>query len=251
MEQDKLKEAFQKVKQDIDDLKYNISIISSDLHELKLILNNINQNQTVRQTNQQTDTQHIPTINQNTPTDRLNEPYNYPLEALKDPNTGFSTGNRGVPTNRQTNQQTDRHIVFTSKIEEKAPVNIPINTITTSDKAQISQIDRLQMISQTLESLDSIKKELRQQFKQLTTQEMLVFSTIYQLENEGFTVDYPIIAGKLSLSESSIRDYVIKINKKHPLISKIKQNNKKVILKIPSQLKQLASLQTLLTLREL
>ncbi len=240
MEQDKIKEAFQKVKQDIDDLKHNLSSISTEIYDLKLILNEININNFNRQTNQQTDTQHIPKITHNNPTDRLNEPYNYPLEALKDPNTVFSTGNRGVPTNRQTNQQTDRHMNLQGKIEEKAPIN-----------TQSTQIDRLQMISQALDSLDSIKKELRHQFKQLTSQEMLVFSTIYQLEDEGFTVDYPIIAGKLSLSESSIRDYVIKINKKHPLISKIKQNNKKVILKIPSQLRQLASLQTLLTLREI
>src|SRR3989344_2706069 len=102
MDQDKIKEAFQKVKQDIDDLKYNISIISSDLQDIKQALFTLTNTQTIRQTNQQTDTQHIPSINQNTPTDRLNEPYNYPLEALKDPNTRFSTGNGGVPTNRQT-----------------------------------------------------------------------------------------------------------------------------------------------------
>ena len=244
MEQDKIKDAFQKVKQDIEDLKYNLNTITTELYDLKLILNEINRNSSNKPINQQTDTQHIPQINHFNPTDGLNEPYNYPLEALKDPNTRFSTGNRGVPTDRQTNQQTDRHMILQGKIEEKAPIN-------TQNPLQSTQIDRLQMISQALESLDSIKKELRHQFKQLTAQEMLVFSTIYQLEDEGFTVDYPIIASKLSLSESSIRDYVIKINKKHLLISKIKQNNKKIILKIPSQLRQLASLQTLLTLREL
>ncbi|MEK6890043.1 MAG: hypothetical protein AABX35_02545 [Nanoarchaeota archaeon] len=244
MEQDKIKDAFQKVKQDIEDLKYSLNTITTELYDLKLILNEINRNSSNKPINQQTDTQHIPQINHINPTDGLNEHYNYPLEALKDPNTRFSTGNRGVPTNRQTNQQTDRHMILQGKIEEKAHIN-------TQNPLQSTQIDRLQMISQALESLDSIKKELRHQFKQLTAQEMLVFSTIYQLEDEGFTVDYPIIASKLSLSESSIRDYVIKINKKHLLISKIKQNNKKIILKIPSQLRQLASLQTLLTLREL
>lgn len=244
MDQDKIKDAFQKVKQDIDDLKHQLSSISTEIYDLKIILNEINMNNFNKQTNQQTDIQQIPLKSQYIPTDRLNELYNYPLEALKDPNSRFSTGNRGVPTNRQTNQQTDRHMNLQGKNEEKTPVNSQKNT-------QNTQIDRLQLISQTLESLDSIKKELRHQFKHLTAQEMLVFSTIYQLEDEGFTVDYPIIASKLSLSESSIRDYVIKINKKHPLISKIKQNNKKVILKIPSELRQLASLQTLLTLREL
>ncbi len=237
MEQDKIKEAFQKVKQDVDDLKYQFNIITTELYDIKSILNEINMHKDNNQTNQQTDSQQNNQFNSNNPTDKLNEPYNLHLKPLKDLNSSFSIGNRGVPTNRQTNQQTDRHTQFTSKIKEKTPTN--------------TQIDRLERISQTLESLDSIKKELRQQFKHLTAQEMLVFSTIYQLENEGFTVDYPVVADKLKLSESSIRDYVIKINKKHPLISKIKENNKKVILKIPSELKQLASLQTLLTLREL
>jgi hypothetical protein len=244
MDQDKIKDAFTKVKEDISELKHQLSNLSQEIYHLNLLLNEINMNKSNKPTNQPTLNQQTPLKYQFNPTDRLNEPSNYPLEALKSPNMGFSTGNRGVPTNRQTNQQTDRHIPFTAKNEEKTHFN-------SQDKDQNNSIDRLQLISQTLESLDSIKKELRHQFKHLTAQEMLVFSTIYQLEDEGFIVDYPLIAGKLSLSESSIRDYVIKINKKHQLISKVKQNNKKVILKIPSELRQLASLQTLLTLREL
>lgn len=247
MEQDKIKEAFQKVKQDIDDLKYQFNLISTELYDIKRMLNEIYHQKTNKQTNQQTPTQQNPEFNTINPTNKLNELENMPLKPLKDPNSMFSTGNRGVPTNKQTNQQTNRQTQFTSKIEEKTDFNTQNN----QNIKENNQIDRLERISQTLESLDSIKKELRQQFKRLTTQEMLVFSTIYQLENEEFTVDYPLVADKLKLSESSIRDYVIKINKKHPLISKIKENNKKVILKIPSELKQLASLQTLLTLREL
>jgi hypothetical protein len=67
----------------------------------------------------------------------------------------------------------------------------------------------------------------------------------------GFSVDYPSISQKLSLSESSIRDYVLKLAKKGIPIEKSKENNKKIYLKIEENFKKLASLQTILQLREL
>ena len=42
---------------------------------------------------------------------------------------------------------------------------------------------------------------------------MLIFSTIYQLEEENITVDYPLLASKTTLSESSVRDYTQKLIK--------------------------------------
>jgi predicted transcriptional regulator len=106
-------------------------------------------------------------------------------------------------------------------------------------------------VSETLSQLDDLKKAIRQQFKVLTNQEMLVFSTLYQLEEQGFTVDYSLISQKLSLSESSIRDYILRIIKKGIPIQKTKENNKKVFLSISSDLKNIASLSTIIQLREL
>ncbi len=80
---------------------------------------------------------------------------------------------------------------------------------------------------------------------------MLVFSTIYQLEEQGFIVDYPLLASKLSLSESSIRDYTLKIIKKGIPLLKNKENNKKITLSISLDLKKIASLNTILQLREI
>jgi Mn-dependent DtxR family transcriptional regulator len=81
---------------------------------------------------------------------------------------------------------------------------------------------------------------------------MLVFSTIYQLEEhypEG--VEYSQIALKLKLSPSSIRDYTQKLISKGIPLVKEKVNNKKILLKISSELKKIASLQTIIQLREL
>jgi len=108
------------------------------------------------------------------------------------------------------------------------------------------KISHLERVSEVLNSLDTIKKEIRTKFKHLTIQEMTVFSTIYELEDKGFIVDYSLISSKLDLSESSIRDYVQKIIKKGIPITKTKENNKKILVSIDPNLKKIASLETII-----
>lgn len=151
-----------------------------------------------------------------------------------------STGNRGVPTDKPTNRQTNQH---TTQITEKEAKEEKISIQT--------KLNNLQRASEILASLDSLKKEIRLKFKRLTNQEILIFSTIYQLEEEGNLVDYPLIADTLALSESSVRDYVQKIIAKGIPIEKEKINNKKVLLNISKDLKKIASLDTILQLRDL
>ena len=80
---------------------------------------------------------------------------------------------------------------------------------------------------------------------------MLVFSTIYQLEEEKGYTDYKSISNKLNLTESSIRDYIGKLIKKGIPIDKNKVNNKNIQVSISDNLKKIASLQTILHLRDL
>ena len=231
---DPIKEAFQKAKQDIQSLKSQIESLQFQIQELKSL---IQQSQQADKPTDRQKVQQIPQIQQTnqqeTPTDKLNELHNLPLNDLISPISIFSTGNEGVPTNRQTNQQTNRQTTNTQNQKENGPA------------------DRFPRVSELLESLDSIKKEVRVNFKKLTKQEMLVFATIYQLEEQGFVVDYPLISQKLKLSESSIRDYTQRIIKKGIPLQKTKENNKKVSLNIAQDLKKIASLSTILQLREL
>jgi len=176
--------------------------------------------QQTQQLIKQTEQQEIPT-------------HQHHSETFSTGNKGVSTGNQGVPTDRQTNQQTDRHI-------KKFALNQENN-----------RISQLQRASEILESLDDLKKEVRFKFKRLTNQEMLIYSTIYQLEEQGLTPDYAVISEKLKLSESSVRDYIGKITKKGIPLVKIKEGNKKITLKIPQDLKKIASLNTIIQLREL
>ena len=79
---------------------------------------------------------------------------------------------------------------------------------------------------------------------------MCIYATLYQLEEEGNTVDYALLASRLKLSESSIRDYVLKLSRKGIPLTKTKQDNKKIFLSIPSELKKIASLQAILAFHE-
>jgi len=225
---DLIKESFARAKQDILNLQSQIEFIKNEIIQIKRTMKEITltHNQIT-----QAEINIIPSFQQTTN-------HKMPLYSLKSPITPSSIGNGGVPTDRQTNQQTDQHI---------GNKGVSNNRKTT----KTDRISHLEKVSEVLESLDSIKKELRSKFKRLTNQEMTVFSLIYDLENRGFIVDYSLISQKLSLSESSIRDYVQKIIKKGIPIIKTKENNKKIILNINQNLKQIATLQTIQSLRDL
>ncbi len=102
-----------------------------------------------------------------------------------------------------------------------------------------------------LDSLDNIKKEIRLKFKRLTDQEILVFTTLYQIDEETGPTDYKTIAKKIGLTESSIRDYIGRLIKKGIPVDKKRINNKIIQLSISQNLKKIASLPTILQLRDL
>ena len=78
-----------------------------------------------------------------------------------------------------------------------------------------------------------------------------MFSTIYQLEEENGFADYKSISEKINLTESSVRDYVGRIIKKGISVEKKKINNKNIQLIISNNLKKIATLPTILQLRDL
>ena len=190
-------------------------------------------------------------INQATPTHFPT--HNWPLKPLNPQNQPFSTGNRGVPTDRQTDQQTDNWF----KNQHKNPPQQPIF----NQKTQINQFktpvfqphtqNPIEDAANILDSLDSLKKEIRLKFKNLTDQEILVFSTLYQLEEEHGPVEYKILSEKLNLTESSIRDYIGRLLKKGIPLEKTKINNKQIMLSVSQNLKKVTSLSTILQLRDM
>lgn len=219
---DPIKEAFIKIKQDILSLK-------QDIYQIKNQIQTIQTHNIIQET-QQTD----------------NQTHNYNFNTEFTHKIKSSIGNDGVPTDRQTDQQTDKQIQNSSynPTNKQNSHKLIINL-----KDPISQFKRA---NEVLSSLDDVKKEIRLKFKNLTPQEMLVFSTLYSMEEQKIDkITYNILSNQLKLSESSIRDYINKLIKKGIPIEKIRQNNKTILLKISKDLKNIVTLNTILQLREL
>ena len=258
---DLIKQAFARIKQDILSLSQQISELKQQIAELKQ-QNNNNLNQLNTSKPCLTPLQHptttsfnpttplqiqtIPTQNQTDSTSLTDKPTQTPtmeqgLEPLKPLNLPFSIGNGGVPTDKPTNRQTNQHTNKSPILEQYSP--------TTTDLTILTDFERANKI---LNSLDNIKKEIRLKFKRLTSQEMLIFSTLYSLQEQNIEeITYKLIANNLNLSESSIRDYINKLTKKGIPILKIRRDNKKIILSISPDLRNIASLSTIIKLREL
>ncbi len=109
---DEIKQAFQRVKKDIDflyqelnNLRLELNEIRQEMIEICQILEQINEriSKKPQKTPEITSTQLIekPTLSTYLST------HGYPLEALKSQNILISTGNQGVPTDKQTNRQTN------------------------------------------------------------------------------------------------------------------------------------------------
>ncbi|MFA4960686.1 MAG: hypothetical protein WC548_03405 [Candidatus Pacearchaeota archaeon] len=230
---DAIKEAFAKIKEDI-------SFLKTEIFSIKNQLNHINQKNFQLK---ETQSSQFPTQKQqflietpqqtNTPTNKQTE--NNTQEGPKEQILNFSTGNDGVPTNKQTNTPTNKQ---TKNNQEKQ--GILLNSQTDFRKA-----------NEILNSLDEIKREIRLKFKKLTPQEMMVFSNLYLLQDTLSEVTYRTLALKLRLSESSIRDYINKLIIKGIPINKTKQNNKTITLSISQDLKKIATLATIIQLRDI
>ena len=254
-DKDQVREAFQKIKHDVYSLYSEISSLKRDIAAMKNEMFKISEiliqmskvTQNLSKIAENTPKKTIPThpaiqqINQTNqqenPTVPTHNPTHFPyFNKEKQP---FSTGNEGVPTDRQTDRQTDNNAQEKPFITQKYPENPK------SIKNPIEDAAR------ALDSLDSLKKEIRLKFKQLTDQEILIFSTLYQMEEEQGPVDYKTLAVKLNLTESSIRDYIGRLLQKGIPVEKQRINNKKIVLSVSESLKRVASLQTILQLRDL
>jgi DNA-binding MarR family transcriptional regulator len=225
---DPIKEAFYKIKEDISTLQQEILLLRKEIDSLKSSTSGFSAKIT-------------PTADSSThafsvdPTSILAQNPTVPQEirGLEVSKNHISTGNKGVPTDNSAYNQAD----FQTDKSAQNRSNVPINPLLN--------------IQETLDSLDSLKKEVRLKFKRLTPQEMLIFTTIYSLENQGLEeITYKVIASSLNLTESSIRDYVTKLLQKGIPIRKTRLNNKKILLHVSEDLKKLASLPTIIRLRE-
>jgi len=263
-----LRNSFLKVKDEMNSLNSQIFQLKTELYEIQNSilqifkqlnsLNNpkITQNypkfsSTDSSTHFSTDKTDKKTIRQINQTDNsiIKHPSTdiYQFKSLNNQNINSSTGNEGVSTDRQTYRQTDSSTGNEGVSTDKSSHNI--KKLSLNQKNQLKE--EIIQTSNVLSQLDDIKISLKIKIKKLTNQEMLVLSSIYQLEDQGVIVNYNLLSQNLNLTQSSIRDYVQRISLKGIPLLKEKINNKRIILHISPELRKLASLNTLISLREL
>ena len=248
-----IKEAFNLVKKDIiflkekdSNLEKKFETVLKNLEELINVVNSLNNSVTnVQKENFTHESTNLNEIKYLTPFFLINQTHDvknkthkanlstdrHIFKGLNDQYWSISTGNWGVQTDKQTDKQTDGQHIDSSYNQRKN-----------------SELDSAEL---ALNSLDTLKKELRLKFKRLTDQELLVFSTIYQFEEEFGYTTYKTIAKKLNLTESSIRDYIRRLINKGVPLEKTKINNKEIHLSVSEKLKKVASLNTIMQLIEL
>lgn len=231
--------SFQKMKKDVLNLQQEITIIKQEIQEINDNFNALlSQFKQVLHSNKHpTQVQHI----KHTPTHIL------PKKAINPQYFHSSIGNRGVPTD---SQQTVNRQSNTINRTYPIPENSQYKSTNLKERREISigfsdQFQSQFNIPQLSNIVSNMKQELQDKFKKLTKQEFYVFSVLYALEEEKGQVTYRDIAARTNLAESSVRDYISKLEYKGIPVVKERINNKLVLLKISPELRNIATLDSL------
>ena len=215
---DPLKEAFSKIKEDITFLKKEVSELKDSIYNLSKEGECRGQEyQTDRQQENQKEINRLDGEHHFSPENKASEGFS----GIKSKN---SIGNRGVSTDRQTDRQTD----IQTKNGER---------IRSEDGAEV------------LFKLNKIRDNTKKMVQSLTSQELAVLCKIYELEEVNEPVTYAVLAKRLGLTESSMRDYITRLLKKDAPLEKRKRNNKQVEISLIKDTKILIQLHTLNHLR--
>ena len=163
-------------------------------------------------------------------------------------NDGSSSGNEGVRSiNHSTNNQS---ITNQSRAEHKIGQYTPqishnYDNLERSDQSLSNQslsnqsLSKHSLSTQKL-NIQSLKKDLENRFNALTSQEFLVFLTIYQMEEDlKRPVTYNDLSERLNLTSGCIRGNVSALIRKNLPLTKAKINNRTLTLSIKSDFKEL------------
>ncbi|MFH1210299.1 MAG: hypothetical protein V1645_00100 [archaeon] len=206
--EEKLKIAFSKIKEDINNLKIEFDTLKEVIGRQQELLESL-----------------LSEMAKN----RQNSPDYGVFQGL--PGTA-SSGNEGVQTNKQTNNQTNKQ-THPKQTNTSFPV---LSSIT--ENHEMPPSEPFESPKTSSPSFSSLKKDLLAKFGSLPKREFLIFLTIYQLEEDKGSVSYSDVAIHLKLSESGVRHYTFNLIKKGVPIQKRKINNKTTVLSVSPEFKE-------------
>ena len=238
-EKEGLQNSFKKIKEEMIVLNEEILFLKKQLSQTNKTLNYLNAylSKYLTETKESsTSSTRVQQISQN-PAQNTN--YNPDLR-LK---STISIGNEGVPADSQ--QTVNRHVLEENKVNQNTNQISPISITPSMSTSQPDDKSKEIGLSNLSAILEYLKKELKRKFKNLTNQELLIFSLVYTLNEEQGEVSYRDIARRANLTESSVRDYISRLEHKGIPLIKEKKNNKMIIIKIPDELKHISTLDNL------
>ncbi len=240
-----LKSAFSKVKQDIHLLSENlkgveglkaelktqqeiIKDLSLQIKELQKSIDSIKTKSSIGNEGVNQSINHL--INQSS----TNQSINQDLEDLSQNNSEISQ-NRGNKEVNQSFNQSIKHqsINQTPQLNEKIPNNQSFNQ-------SINQIDE--------KPIKTFAANINQVFLSLSKQELKLFLTIYQLEDEGIEGSYKHLSQRMQLSEPCIRSHLSSLLKKNTPIMKLRLNNNTNLISIRKDFRTLNLKQKIINL---
>ena len=189
------------------------------------------------------------------------------IKEIKIPKNEVSSGNEGVnqSINHLINQSINQSIINQSSNQsDPLPESFdpPINTFKEEFKPKnhestnnpVNQSINQSIINQSINQsqIDSNFQALRNNldgvFRLLSKQELKIFLTIYQLEDENKDPFYREISSRMELSEHCIRSQLSPLFKKNAPLYKVRLNNKLNIIHIKPDFKALNLKQKLIAI---
>ncbi len=172
-----------------------------------------------------------------------------------------SIGNEGAnqsinhPINQSINHQSSNHEELTEIAsnsvktyfnEENKPNQSSNQSITNQSinqsRAQFNQMEEKE------QPMKAIAKDINTIFSTLTKQELKLFLTIYQLEDDGLEANYKAVSHKMQLSEHCIRSHLSSLFRKNIPLTKSRMGNKLNLLSVRKEFRALNLKQRLINL---
>src|SRR3989338_377511 len=179
-------------------------------------------------------------INQSTSNQALKHTSETPNNTFLDQSSTIRQDNQSI-----TNQSPVNQSPITKKKEENSDFKLSKGIISENFFKKITKQEAIQ--EQKLETIKSFKTNINDIFRNISKQELRVFLTIYQLEDDKIEATYATVSQQIKLSESCIRGYISTIIKKGLPLSKQKLNNQKTVFFIIPEFKSLGLKSKLIT----
>ncbi len=241
-----VKQSFERAKEDIADLKTSLETLKSVISHQNEVIKQLSE-RLLSIVEQAQNPEKSPFFLRSIGNEGVNQSLNHSItQSLSTKQE--QTQDSAIPNQLDIKEKNEK----LSTISKKEPPNNPISPLESPKIEEMSSNNKKSVLltEKTLkkeqipllgDEFQSVKAKIDRTFLNLSKQELKVFLTIYQLDEEGnlHGVSYPQVAERLSLTEQCIRGYISVLVKKGLPLEKRKINNKRTLFSITKDFRTL------------